>query len=286
MKPGASLVGFVTSASPYVCPGCKTRLQQLYCADCAVQYEHVDGIPILLPPDPRLTGVRDIAAAYDKIYRDFPNVWEEREGRTAAFIAYFAALLGRFPGRRFLEIGCGEGQLLSAVPLPERFAVELSTQAIQVARARSDASLSVALAEHLPFPTDFFDVVVSVGVMQHFLDIAAATREIRRVLRPGGVYVVLTNVSFTLWERVSSKISQYVFPRPRPVQLARWVRAKWTAVGWPFPVLQPVQHEYTRRRARARLEESGLRVVDVITKQSHPDAPLSAPWVTIYITQK
>jgi SAM-dependent methyltransferase len=273
---------------PYVCPDCKTPLQHLDCPPCAVRYAHVDGIPILLSTDPRFTRVRDIATTYDEIYRDVPNVWE-REGRTAAFIAYVAALLGRFPGRRVLEIGCGEGRLLAAAPFPEKFAVELSTHAIRVARTRSDAVFSVAVAERLPFPADFFDVVASVGVMEHFLDIAAATREIRRVLKPGGVYVVLTHVSLTRWERASLKISQYIFPRPRPLQLARWLRTlatRLTTVPEPHPVPQPIQNRYTKSGAIAWLTESGLVVREVITTRSHPGAVLMGPWVTMCITQK
>ena len=38
----------------------------------------------------------------------------------------------------------------------------------------------------LPFPPSSFDMVVSVGVLHHLLDLPRALGEVRRVLKPGG----------------------------------------------------------------------------------------------------
>lgn len=269
----------------YVCPDCKTPLEHLRCERCDYQYSRVDSIPILLSRTPRLQSAMEIAAAYDSIYRRHSNVWEN-QGRTREFIDYFASLLSRFQCARFLEIGCGEGFLLASLKLAEKFAVDLSTKAITAAQTRTQAHFSVALAERLPFPGDYFDLVASVGVMEHFLDIKEATQEIRRVLKPGGFYVAQTDVYFTFRDRLAVKIAEYVFPRPRPIGFVRWLGRRLKSRKKPEFPEQPIQNTYTLRGARAWFEDNGLAVIDVLHTRRHPELPLIAPWAVIYIAQK
>jgi len=53
--------------------------------------------------------------------------------------------------------------------------------------------LLVADAQALPFPRDAFDVTLAMHMLYHVPDRALAIRELRRVLRPGGVALVVTN---------------------------------------------------------------------------------------------
>ena len=48
-------------------------------------------------------------------------------------------------------------------------------------------SYTCAAAENMPFADDEFDAVVSVNALDHVDNLAAVAREIRRVLRPGGL---------------------------------------------------------------------------------------------------
>jgi SAM-dependent methyltransferase len=107
------------------------------------------------------------------------------------------------PGNRVRE-----GFLLASRRNGEKFAVDLSIEAIRKARARAEAHFSLALAERLPFPAGHFDLVTSVGVMEHFLDTEEALLEIHRILKPGGHYVTLTHVSLTVWERIAAKFGR------------------------------------------------------------------------------
>ena len=47
-----------------------------------------------------------------------------------------------------------------------------------------------AAAEHLPFPDESFDVVLSTQVLEHVVDPRVALQEAMRVLRPGGRAVI------------------------------------------------------------------------------------------------
>jgi SAM-dependent methyltransferase len=275
---------FELHVAMYVCPDCRAPLSDFFCANCRVTYDRRDDIPILLPSDPRFKSVVELAATYDSIYREHSDVWEN-QGRTPQFHDYFASLLGQFPCTRFLEIGCGEGFLLGRLANGERFATDLSIEVLSRARKRTSAHLSVAVAERLPFPSDHFDLVTSVGVMEHFIDIDEAISEIRRVLRPGGYYVSYTHVDLTFGERLRQKMSDYVFPHPRPLQLARWIGTRLRPAAKPELVNQPIQNRYTTRDAKTRLQRNRLRVVDVFHSRRRPHTPL-VPGAVVYVAER
>jgi SAM-dependent methyltransferase len=96
-------------------------------------------------------------------------------------------------GWRWLDIGSGKGELL-------RMGREAFAQAAgcdpSAAMIEGCSDLSVRLQENplaLPFPDESFDFVTAVCVYHHveLKDRAALTAEVRRVLTPGGVFVVI-----------------------------------------------------------------------------------------------
>jgi SAM-dependent methyltransferase len=269
------------SPATYACPDCKVLLDHFSCPGCSVEFPCVDGIPRFFSRDPKFRDTVDLAAAYDAIYKSRTGVWEN-QGRTPEFLRYFSSLLERHAGQRLLEIGCGEGFLLASVNRGEKFAVDLSLEALRRARAKGPAHFSLALGERLPFPDGHFDLITSVGVMEHFVDIGETLREILRILKPGGHYISLTHVELSLPEKIRAKIAEYFFPRPRPVRFARWLLSK---LGPPL-VSQPIQNRYTTEGARSSLAQSGFRVLDVLHRRNHPELPLIGPYVVIYVAQK
>jgi SAM-dependent methyltransferase len=271
----------------YVCPDCKTKLQELFCSNCKIEFPTVDGVPRLLSRDPRFQSTASIAAAYDAIYAVRTRVWEP-QGRTPEFLQYFSSLLAGFPGKRMLEIGCGEGYLLASAKTEEKFAVDLSIEALRKARQRAQAHYSLALAERLPFPDDYFDIVTSVGVMEHFLDTGEALREIRRILKPGGHYLTLTHVDLTAWEKLRLVGSDFLLPRPRPFKLLGFALRKLRTrlVHNRSHPRQPIQNRYTTQGAKAWLARGGFTVRAVLHKRSQRNLPLIGPSVVIYAAEK
>jgi ubiquinone/menaquinone biosynthesis C-methylase UbiE len=270
----------------FVCPDCKAVLEQNRCGVCKTEFQNNDGVPVLFSRDPRYSRAREFAQTYDAIYTAETNVWE-RVGRTSEFISYFSKMLGSFKPKRFLEIGCGEGFLLSAVQSSDKWAVDLSREAIRAAQKKTSARFCQALVERLPFPSDHFDVVTSVGVMEHFLDIDEALREVARVVKPGGHYVTLTHVKPPYLERVTSKVSEFLLP-PRPIAFYRWLQARGNrqARNQSAAPKQPIQNALTRASGKKHLEANGFEVIDVMYLRRYPNLPLKGPFVVIYVARK
>jgi SAM-dependent methyltransferase len=83
-----------------------------------------------------------------------------------------------------VELGPGEGDALLAVG---GIGVELDPLMAARARARG-AVVTVGDAVHLPVRTGSVDVVLDFGALHLVADWRAGLAEVRRVLRPGGVY--------------------------------------------------------------------------------------------------
>jgi SAM-dependent methyltransferase len=101
-------------------------------------------------------------------------------------------------GLRVLEIGCGLGTDGAGFARAGALytGVDLTEAAVGLARRRFEleglpGEFRVADAERLDFADGSFDLVYSHGVLHHTPDTAAAVREIRRVLVPGGRAVVM-----------------------------------------------------------------------------------------------
>lgn len=102
------------------------------------------------------------------------------------------------PGMRVLDLGCGPGTisvgLAEAVAPGELHGIDLEESQVAMARAAAEAgghgntTFHVGDATELPFEDGEFDVVHCHAVLMHIPDTAAALAEVRRVLKPGGLF--------------------------------------------------------------------------------------------------
>jgi SAM-dependent methyltransferase len=100
------------------------------------------------------------------------------------------AIRASIAGKVVLDYGCGDGASsakLLALGARHVYGLDLGEAAITKARARglANATFVVGDAHRLPWPDQTFDVVVGRAILHH-LDLATATRELVRALRPGG----------------------------------------------------------------------------------------------------
>jgi ubiquinone/menaquinone biosynthesis C-methylase UbiE len=111
------------------------------------------------------------------------------------------AAIGPVAGLTVLELGCGHGDL--TLQLLERgarvTAIDISSGMVDVVRARAErfcpdaeVEVRVAPAEDVGTEDQSVDIVTGKWILHH-VDVAAAAREVHRVLRPGGRGVFFEN---------------------------------------------------------------------------------------------
>jgi ubiquinone/menaquinone biosynthesis C-methylase UbiE len=96
---------------------------------------------------------------------------------------------------RYLEVGCGEGELAERVQRElgsEVVALDQSERMVALTRARG-VDARVGDVQALPFENEEFDCAVAAWMLYHVPDVDQALGELARVLRPQGRLVAVTN---------------------------------------------------------------------------------------------
>jgi SAM-dependent methyltransferase len=154
--------------------------------------------PGATPPDVEGATNEDQAAFYDARY-DRGYMGDFFEPYEACRLVTVQETLRRIDARpaRILDYGCGQGRYLGV--LAERFpqarlaGCDVSEVGLEQARAsHPDAQLTPMADERVPLADGSFDLILSVEVLEHVADAGLATRELARLLAPGGHLVVTT----------------------------------------------------------------------------------------------
>jgi SAM-dependent methyltransferase len=155
------------------------------------------------------------ADRYDQLLRD--PIRERFVGADAQFFhARKYDLIRDFYGRRgtdtkglaALDVGCGRGELLKLLrdEFAETAGCDLSREMLEGGRV-AEAGIEVRLQPSptkIPFEDARFDLVTTVCVYHHVAlhDRDALTAEVRRVLKPGGVFALIEHNPYNVATRI------------------------------------------------------------------------------------
>ncbi len=112
----------------------------------------------------------------------------------------FALALSLLPPKshRLLEVGFGSGVFVPSLRAiaDEVYGIDVHDETARVQRALASQGVNAELlrspAEAMPFTSECFDSIVAISSLEFVGDLSKSCAEIRRVLKPGGSFVVVT----------------------------------------------------------------------------------------------
>ena len=129
---------------------------------------------------------REYLAAYEDPSQLRSFIFQERKRVVFEFLKGVSGVV--------LDAGCGpavytDGLVRAGCTI---HGVDISPEMIALAKQRQfpKASFSIGSVESLPFPSEMFDGILCVGVLEYLEQLEAAVGEMARVIKPGGRVVV------------------------------------------------------------------------------------------------
>jgi SAM-dependent methyltransferase len=180
------------------------------------------------------------------------------------------------PQASVLEIGSGTGVLLHTLLARgvDVQGVELRQELIDEGRQWfGELPIQRVTGVPLPFPDASFDVVMSFDVFEHIPDSDAHLEEVRRVLRPGGAYILQTpnkwtNVVFETirWRSFTKFREDHCSLHTLGELTARLGRHGFTTRAYDVPVV----NDFFRAKVRHHLGAIGHAAIGVVNPDRLP----------------
>jgi len=148
---------------------------------------------------------------------------------------------------KVLEAGCGDGMILIRLMKlfdVDGYGIDFSSTALRQAqelsfKERVFPQLDCADTRSIPHASNFFDKVISLGVVEHMKDMRPSFAELKRVLKPGGLLILMT---------------------PNRRSVGRWQRRWMSILGlWRMGF----QDEYNPEQLSEYARNAGLIVLDL-----------------------
>ena len=213
------IVPLVSTPPPTValaCPACRDLLagDPLRCAGCGRAFDTENGIPVLLPSSMLGDTEQRQHALYTAVAHEYDDVFprhvaehyiEKRTGLIKDLLPL---------GGLVLDVGCGTGQLGSAIASEgfDVFGVDLSASMVARARDRGLVGTFAGVTTALPFAAESFDLALTVATLHHLETperVATTVLEMARVVKHGGFVVLWDhNPANPYWPILMKRVPQ------------------------------------------------------------------------------
>ena len=163
---------------------------------------------------------------------------------------------GSGPHARVLEIGCGTGANLREQRSRWTTAVGLDLEMRALAFSRDLAAVQADASEVLPFADATFEAIFMLDVLEHLEEPKALVREMNRVLRPGGIVVIMVPARpelWSYWDEIHGHQRRYTKATLAAVFDDGWrLGSLEYSFSWMYPIVFLFRRVMQRRPSRHR----------------------------------
>jgi SAM-dependent methyltransferase len=240
-------------AAPTVCPLCDATAITLHCrlphfdvyhcGDCTLRFRHP------LPGPDELRSMYEDERYHGSAYFENAHAGYRRSSPEVRIYARaLDDLAALTPPGRLLDVGCATGVFLDLARSAGWNIRGVEFSARHAAYARNGFGLDVWEGDFVdaPFPAASFDAITMWDFLEHVLDPPAVLAQARRLLAPGGVLLVFTIDTASLFNRLGDFAQ----------------RASGGRAGRMLELLYDARHNYyfTGRALRRLLDRTGFRL--------------------------
>lgn len=224
-----------------------------------------------------------LRADYDAWHRKYHELDTSYDDTSSPWYQWVAESIGNVSGLRTLEVACGRGGFVTKLARSAGFAcgVDFSFAAVSIGKQRwqaADPGLPAGFVQGdayaLPFPDNFFDVLVSCETIEHLPDPLRGLHEFHRVTRRGGM-LFLTTPNYFNFMGLYEIYARFRHPHRTPdqpydrVQVFSQTRQLLRSAGWKIIRSDGTVHQFPffpgRNPIRVRAFESIPRLRKLIS---------------------
>lgn len=185
------------------------------------------------------------------------------EPRAKLALKLISPLAGKI--ERMIDLGCNDGGLTllfkEKLSVKEVYGVDINEEAVLKAGKRGVKAYRLDLSkDKLPFPDNFFDLVVSFEVIEHLINPDNMLREARRVLKRGG-FLLISTPNLASWiNRIILLFGYQPYNVEVSTEITAGIPYKKGVFGKPSGHIRA----FTLRALRELLEYHGFRIIKII----------------------
>lgn len=211
-------------------------------------------IPDVKKDENKLHERESFRKAYDAIYSNkdvfYSDKLDDEEKEKAV------SMIDNYEKIRVLDCGCGNGRLFKFIPetAEEIVGIDISPVAVEMCKKNHPHVRSITgVAEEIPYPEDYFDVVFCMGSLEHFMDIDKAMNEIKRVLKPGEFLIILVPMKNYFLKQA---VYRYFYPNFHPFKFTKRLLNRLFKFGSIF--VQPKDADFSEDEIHSLMEGYGF----------------------------